>query len=87
MADKTREMDSSGKINNDDEWGETKMAIELVWSCGKGDGGDDNKDKWQRCNGKCGNDDSNGKKGYELVVTMKKNLSLTFYHWQSRFIV
>jgi hypothetical protein len=37
-----------------------------------GDGGDDKKDKWQGHNGKCGNDGSNGKKGYELVVTMKR---------------
>jgi hypothetical protein len=63
------------------------MTIDLVWCCGKVDGGDDKKDKWQGHNGKCGNDGSNGKKGYELVGTMKKNLSLKFYHWQSRFIV
>jgi hypothetical protein len=56
---------------------------------GKGDGDDHKKDKWQGCNGKCGNDDSKGKKGYELVVTMKikKTLSLTFYPWHSRIIV
>ena len=44
-ANKTRATDSSGKINDDDECGETMMAIKSVWSCGKGDNGGDKMDK------------------------------------------